>query len=52
MKTKSSKKPKIRRTWNINPGTHVMQNSKKQRRLSGKQKLRDILKRLDDEKDT
>ena len=52
MKIKSSKKPKIRKTWNINPGTRVIQNSKKQKRLSGKQKLRNTLKRLDNEEDT
>ncbi len=52
MKRKPSKKPKIRKTWNINPGTRVMQSSKKQGRLPGKQKLRDTLKRLDDEEDT
>jgi len=52
MKIKPSKKPKIRKTWNINPGTRVMQNSKKQKRLSGKGRLRNIQKRLDNEEDT
>jgi len=49
MKIKPSKKPKIRKTWNINPGTRIIQNSHKQRRLSAKEELRDIQKRHDDE---
>ena len=49
MKIKPSKKPKIRKTWNINPGTRIIQNLHKQRRLSAKEELKDIQKRYDDE---
>jgi len=53
MKIKPSKKPKIRKTWNINPGTRIIHDSKKQMRLSAKEELRNIQKRLhDEEKDT
>ncbi|MDP8293108.1 MAG: hypothetical protein P9M04_04770 [Candidatus Orphnella occulta] len=49
MKIKPSKKPKIRKTWNINPGTRVMQGSKKQMRLSAKEELRNIQRGLHNE---
>ena len=52
MKKKPSKRPKIRKTWNINPGTRIIQDSNKQRRLSAKQELRNIQKRQDNEKNT
>ncbi len=52
MKNRPSKKPKIRKTWNINPGTRIIQDSNKQSRLSVKQGLRRIETRQNDEENT
>jgi len=45
-------KPKIRRTWKINPKTRVKKSDKIYKRTKAKQQLKKIVKRTEDEENT